>query len=82
MNLQARTLGEALGLLRHRAQISIVELEERTGISKGTLWNLETGRTRHPNQDTVKAVLAVLATEVGADLEDLWLEILHLPPSG
>jgi putative transcriptional regulator len=44
---------------RERAGLSQVELAERLGVTRKTIWNLETGRTL-PNLATVFMLAAVL----------------------
>jgi transcriptional regulator with XRE-family HTH domain len=64
------TLGSLLREARARGELSLREVERRTGISNGYLSLLETGLARRPSPD----ILAKLATLYGASY-DLLMEL-------
>ncbi len=63
----AVTLGERLRLRREEKGLLAADLARRTGISKGYLSDLESGRAPRPSAD----VLYRLATELGITIADL-----------
>lgn len=61
---------------RERQQLTLANLEERTGISQAALSRLETGKTANPTLETIYRISAALGKEVGCFLQDA------APPSG
>lgn len=66
-------LHQVLALLRHereRQQLTLADLEERTGISQAALSRLETGKAANPTIDTIYRISAALGKVVGCYLQD------------
>lgn len=66
-------LHQVLALLRHereRQQLTLADLEERTGISQAALSRLETGKAANPTIDTICRISAAPGKIVGCYLQD------------
>ena len=62
-------VGRRLKQLRHDGGLSLSELSRRSGVGKGTLTELETGR-RNPTLETLYALTTVLGCPLSAVLDD------------
>lgn len=62
-------VGRRLKRLRHDGDLSLSELSRRSGVGKGTLSELETGR-RNPTLETLYALTTVLGCPLSAVLDD------------
>ena len=66
-------LHELLTLLkreRERQNLTLADLEERTGIGQAALSRLETGRAANPTVDTIYRISTALGKSVGCYLKD------------
>ena len=61
------TLGERIRRIRHERKLSLRQMERLTGLSKGYLCQLETGKAYRPSIDAFSAI----ATELNVSME--WL---------
>jgi DNA-binding Xre family transcriptional regulator len=55
---------------RERQNLTLAQLEERTGISQAALSRLETGKAQNPTIDTIYRIAAALGKVVGCFLQD------------
>lgn len=67
MRTQAESLATRLRRLREARGLSTRQLAGAAGFSQGVVTHLETGRTRDPRLETLRALAAAL----GVGLEDL-----------
>lgn len=65
-----RQLARLLKAERARQQLTLAQLEERTGIDQAALSRLESGRTVNPTFDTIYRVSAALGKQVVCSLQD------------
>ena len=66
-------LHELLALLkqeRERQNLTLADLEDRTGIGQAALSRLETGRAANPTVDTIYRISTALGKSVGCYLQD------------
>jgi DNA-binding Xre family transcriptional regulator len=66
-------LHQVLGLLkqeRERQNLTLAQLEERTGISQAALSRLETGKAPNPTLETIYRIAAALGKAVACFLQD------------
>lgn len=66
-------LHEILALLRHereRQNLTLADIEAKTGISQAALSRLETGKSANPTLDTIYRISAALGKEIGCFLRD------------
>ncbi len=55
---------------RERQELTLAQLEERTGIDQAALSRLETGKAANPTIDTIYRISAALGKVVGCFLQD------------
>lgn len=77
VELAARTVGEALILLRHRARLSRDQVADMAEVAGGTLSRLEKD-VGQSSAGILREVVKVLAGATNADYEALWAEIGRL----
>ncbi len=66
-------LHQVLGLLKQervRQNLTLAQLEERTGISQAALSRLETGKAANPTLETIYRIAAALGKAVACFLQD------------
>lgn len=74
---------ELLGTLRRRAGLSRDELARRTGkgpgprMATGTVTRYESGEVVQPDAERVRALLRVIAEELGHDPDKVWRDYLR-----
>ena len=69
--LNPETLGEAIRMLRHRAQLTRDALAKLAGVSAGAISNYENDVTA-PAAPALRRICEVLATNVDRSGRDLW----------
>jgi transcriptional regulator with XRE-family HTH domain len=62
--MEQQPLGQTLRRLRLDAEMTIRELDHRSGISGRQIENIEAGRTVDPKVETLKALASVLGSEL------------------
>ena len=75
--LSARTLGEALTLLRRRSGMKREHLAKAAQVSPGALWGWESDRTT-PKIQHLRPVIQVLSSKTGDDFDRTWLGVRRL----
>ena len=55
---------------RERQNVTLAQLEERSGISQAALSRLETGKAANPTLDTIYRISAALGKQVQCSLQD------------
>ena len=81
--LQTPTFGAELRARREAAGLSQSDLARRAGIARGTIRNLEAGRTA-PNAETLRRLQKVESLQLGADStapQGSWTPAAHYAPS-
>jgi transcriptional regulator with XRE-family HTH domain len=73
--LTPRTVGEALTLLRARADLNRDDLAREADVATGTLSRYERDKTRKPDMAVVRRLVIHLAEVTGDDEGVLWREI-------
>lgn len=73
--LMARSIGEALTLLRHRAGIGRDTAAQEAHVGEGTLSRYEHDQTAKPDLAAIRRVTQVLVGYSGDDMAEVWLEI-------
>lgn len=73
-SIQLESTGEVLRTLRQRAGLSRDDLAEKAGMASGTLTRYEGNVPTQPNVVSVRAILRVLAEELGRDAEQVWAD--------
>jgi transcriptional regulator with XRE-family HTH domain len=71
----ARSVGEALTLLRHRAKLTRDQLADQADVAKGTLSRYENDLTLKPDVRTLRRIAHVLATATGDDDAQVWHDL-------
>jgi transcriptional regulator with XRE-family HTH domain len=74
----ADSLGEALRLMRAKADLRRDVIASRAGIASGTYSRYERDDTARPDVYAVRRVVVAFATELGADPEVLWTAFFRL----
>jgi transcriptional regulator with XRE-family HTH domain len=74
----ARSVPEALLLLRARSGLTQEELARRTGLNERTIGNYETGKTKHRREVELARIVAALADALREDRDSLWSELMGL----
>jgi transcriptional regulator with XRE-family HTH domain len=73
--LTAKTVGEALTLLRARADLNRDDLARDAEVATGTLSRYERDKTQKPDAQVLRRLVTHLAEATGADARMLWREI-------
>jgi transcriptional regulator with XRE-family HTH domain len=73
--LTPRTVGEALTLLRARADLNRDDLAREADVATGTLSRYERDKTRKPDMAVIRRLVNHLAEVTGDDARTLWREI-------
>lgn len=79
--LLPRTLGEALKLLQHRAEINRDDLAREAGVSTGAVSNYLNDASV-PSAATLRRIAAVLARRLGEEPDRVWSELGQLLDEG
>lgn len=73
--LCARTVGEALILLRNRAGLLRDDVAKRAGVSSGRLSRYEGDQTAKPDAGVLRRIVSELAEACGHDPRAVWTEV-------
>lgn len=74
----ARTVPEALLLLRARSGLTQGDLAARANLNERTIGNYETGKTRHRREAELARIVSALADALSEDRDALWGELMGL----
>lgn len=66
--LQLHQLASQLKKAREAANISLNDLAEKSGVDRGAIWKLESGRHENPTVETLSKLARALGYELGFQL--------------
>lgn len=69
--MEDNKLGKKIRVARKGKGISLQKLEEETGISYVNLSMLETGKTKKPTLNTLRAIMEVLPIDIRKEMKEL-----------
>lgn len=67
--LQLRQLATQLKHARETAQLSLADLADKSGVDRGAIWKLESGRQENPTIETLIKIARALGLQLGFQLK-------------